>query len=275
MAGNALQVVMMEGLELYRPPVPLSLRPYVEGWSGYRERTLDVCARRELPISRIVTIIEFGPPIQVFEPGQELRFTRHQGGFVAGLDDRFTLCRHDGYQAGVELRLTPRGARTIFGVPLSELAGRAVHLTDLLPREQRSLGDRLASCGDWSRRLHIVEALLLERIRNASYVCRKTSWALHKIEQSQGRVEIEALARELGMSRKHLATLFRDGVGFSPKAYASLVRFEQLVEHLKVSPEPRWVELALRCGYADQAHLSREVKRYSGSTPSQLLATLR
>jgi AraC-like DNA-binding protein len=276
MYAPALRLVREPGgLECAFAEVPAPLALYVHSWVGYSERTQEICRRRELPVSAIVVIIEFGPPISIYEAGSEVRSARYEGGFVAGLTERFTLTEHAGYQAGIELRLTPLGARTIFGLPLSALAETVVQLRELLPRAQHSLSDRLASCSDWHARFAIVQALVAERIRNGRPACEKTQWALAQIQAAEGQVAVASLARELGCSRKHLAALFHDGVGFTPKAYAGIVRFERLIEQVKLGRGLGWAAAAARFGYADQAHLTREVKRYSGLTPGELARSLR
>lgn len=90
----------------------------------------------------------------------------------------------------------------------------------------------------------------------------------------RGRIQRCAI-RTPACSRKHLVALFREQVGFSPKAYASLVRFEQLTRRIADRSGESWAERAGRFGYSDQAHLIREVKRFSGLTPNQLLPMLR
>jgi transcriptional regulator GlxA family with amidase domain len=99
-------------------------------------------------------------------------------------------------------------------------------------------------------------------------------WAAHQIDASAGLARVGDVARALGMSRKHLNTLFRDHVGMSPKGYAGLVRFDRLTQRLWCSPNPSWADLALASGFADQAHLAREVRRFSGLSPTGLRACL-
>src|SRR5690606_30448911 len=95
-------------------------------------------------------------------------------------------------------------------------------------------------------------------------------WAFDHLRARGGRVEIAALSRELGYSQKHLVSLFRDQIGMSPKRAARLVRFDHLVSQLRDGPRP-WAALACELGFSDQAHLAREVRRFAGFTPSQLL----
>ncbi|MFY0541128.1 hypothetical protein [Nannocystis pusilla] len=116
--------------------LPAGLQAHVRGLLGYSEATALPCLRREFPLPQVVVIIEFGPPIRVHDG--DGKPSRYAGGFVAGLNDCWTETGHDGAQAGIQLNLTPIGARLLFGVALSELAGRVVHLDDLLPRAHRA-----------------------------------------------------------------------------------------------------------------------------------------
>ena len=79
-----------------------------------------------------------------------------------------------------------------------------------------------------------------------------------------------ALSAELGFSRKHLRALFREHVGLAPKLYAELVRFARLTARLKATPDVSWASLAFELGFADQAHLAREVRRFSGVPPTEV-----
>ncbi|WP_437589881.1 hypothetical protein [Sorangium sp. So ce1000] len=52
------------------------------------------------------------------------------------------------------------------------------------------------------------------------------------------------------------------------------MRFDRLVQHLKAGASGTWTELAQRFGYYDQAHLARDVKQFSGTTPTKARAAL-
>lgn len=238
---------------------------------GYSEVGLPAI-RRELPGPDIVVIIDIGPPIRVTESGDERRWSRHGAGFVAGLDDGFSLTAHDGRQAGIQLRLTPLGARVFCRVRLSEISRQVISLPDLLPAH-RSVAERLASTPSWGDRFAIVEDLLTKEL-GSGRTSASAAWATTAIERAGGRVDVATLSGALGYSRKHLAALFHEHVGLPPKLYASLVRFDRLVRGLKLGPPVLWATLAAVHGYADQAHLSREVRRFAGVTPTELVDLL-
>ena len=246
------------------------LRPFVSVVQGYVERSSSTLRRRELPAPQCVVIIELGPPIRVFESGQQHRWSRFNGGFVAGVDDQYTITEYRGEQCGVQLNLTPIGGRVLFGIPMHEITRRVVSLRDVWP-ECRDLAEQLRDLDDWDARFDRVEDALRARLCTATDRTRMVAWAFARIIDTGGRVPATTLARELGYSHKHVIDMFRDQVGLSPKALARLVRFDRLTQTLRSSEHlGGWAELANGLGFADQAHLSREVRRFSGLTPTQL-----
>lgn len=252
--------------------LPARLRGHVRGLMGYGEASALPCLRREFPLPQVVVIIEFGPPIRVHDGAGVA--SRYAGGFVAGLHDCWTDTGHDGSQRGIQLNLTPIGARLLFGVALSELAGRVVHLDDLLPRAHRGLAERLAGLPDWDDRFDMVESFIDARLAEARVAVDTVAWACRRIEASAGAVDIGGLAGELGYSGKHLIALFRDRVGVPPKLLARLVRFDHLVRRIKSGPPGTWADLAAEFGFADQAHLTREIRGFTGVTPTGVRALL-
>ncbi|MET8627997.1 helix-turn-helix domain-containing protein [Kitasatospora sp. NPDC004669] len=90
---------------------------------------------------------------------------------------------------------------------------------------------------------------------------------------SGGALPVAELARETGWSARHLQERFRRETGLTPKAAARVIRFDRTRRLLAAgSPPPRLVELAVRCGYFDQAHLAREFRTLAGAAPSAWLA---
>jgi transcriptional regulator GlxA family with amidase domain len=73
---------------------------------------------------------------------------------------------------------------------------------------------------------------------------------------------ISAVAARVGLTPRHLGTLFTREVGRSPKAVARLIRFQHAVELIKhdVARAGRTdlAAVAARCGYADQPHLTHD-----------------
>lgn len=246
-----------------------ALRSFVRELAGFDERAPAVRVQREFPVSSLVVIIEFGPPLLVTPAGDERRAARHTGGFAVGFGEEFALVHFGPRQRGIQIDLTPTGARRLFGLPLGELAGRIAPLGELWGRDAARLGDQLDAARDWAERFDRVEDLLEARIGSSPIDTARVDWALRQIEAAGGALAIGELARELGHSRKHLVALFRDQVGVAPKLFARLVRFERTLHSAAARVPQSWAELALAHGYADQSHLARELRRFTGLTPTQ------
>jgi AraC-like DNA-binding protein len=70
---------------------------------------------------------------------------------------------------------------------------------------------------------------------------------------------------ELHVSQSPLEKRFREAVGTSPKKFASIVRFKNLIRDR--APGSSLVELAYEGGFYDQSHFIKEFKNFTGDTP--------
>ena len=171
---------------------------------------------------------------------------------------------HEGFQRGVQINLTPTGARRLFGIPMHELTGRVVHTSELLGHD---LAERLHALPSWGARFDALEALLTKRMQRDDPHTRMIEWAAARVATT----DMKTPARELGYSRKHMITLFREHIGIAPKKLAQLQRFEQLVARLRQGGSIAWADTALDLGFFDPSHMIREVRRFAHCTPTELV----
>jgi AraC-like DNA-binding protein len=247
-----------------------TLRRHVRRYCGYFERTLHPVRRRELPGADVTLIVSLGPELRLLEP----RPATHTS-FVAGLDERSAVTEHDGEAAGVEVSLTPLAAHQVFRVPMHTLAHRVVELDDVLGPEADRLAERLHDAPTWPARFRILDDTILGRVSDAPEPSPGVAWAYHQLLATAGCIRIGALASELGWSRKRLAARFREEVGLPAKSLARILRFRRALRLLEHDDDRSLGEIALDCGYFDQAHLNRDFRSFSGCTPTELLARRR
>jgi AraC-like DNA-binding protein len=188
------------------------------------------------------------------------------GSFAGGLYARPVRVRHEGLSRGVQFDLEPPAVQALLGVPAGELRERTVSLEALLGADAARLAERLHEARDAPARFAALDEVLLRRMARARVAAAPDvdrAWAL--LRASGGRIRVEALARALGCSRRHLATRFAEEVGASPKVAARLIRFEAARRALGSVPLAR---LAAEHGFADQAHLAREFRALGGAPPT-------
>jgi AraC-like DNA-binding protein len=169
--------------------------------------------------------------------------------------------------------LTLKGAHAFVAAPMHEVARRVMDLRELgVPP---SVGERLAEARDWSARFRVVVDFLQLRLGRSPSPSALVSWAASRIDASCGAERIDELARQSGYSRKHLHARFLREVGLSPKRYAEVVRFDGLRQRLLANPTTGLADLAAELGYADQAHMTRDARRFSSMSPATLQKALR
>jgi methylphosphotriester-DNA--protein-cysteine methyltransferase len=69
--------------------------------------------------------------------------------------------------------------------------------------------------------------------------------------------------------------MYRRQLGLPPKVLARVIRFNRLLRRLDEEGDVRWADLAVDCGYYDQAHLHRDFRQFAGATPAGFLAARR
>lgn len=242
------------------------LRGNVQSYTSYVEHAAAPMRRLEVPFAGIPLILSLGPSLLVDG-------VRHRS-FVAGLDDTATVTEYAEEQRGIQVNLSPLGARRLLGLPMVELARRVVALEDVLGADAEQLVERLQEAPGWEARFALLDAVLLQRLHDAAPVAPEVEHAWARLQASHGAVVIAMLADEVGWSRRHLAARFQADVGLPPKTVARILRFQRVTQTLRRTGGSGLAEVAYACGYADQAHLNRDFRAFAGTTPTDFAARL-
>ena len=264
------------------------LRQHVLGYCGYREETFGFTRRRELPSGEVVLIVGFGPKLETTYPDLAPGSIATHRSFVAGLHDTHCVVETPGNQSGIQLNLTPLGAHLLIGLPMRELTNRVVELDDVLGAEADLLVEQLHGAPDWEARFELLDAALERRLDRARPASPDVAWAWRRLIESGGRLPVGALCEELGCSRKHMVRRFDEQIGVAPKTFARVLRFQRAIHMLGHRDGASWIdesergtgqglswgEIALECGYFDQAHMNRDFRQFAGASPGELAASL-
>jgi len=166
----------------------------------------------------------------------------------------------------VSVRFRPGGASRLFGVPAHELTDRAASLDGLCSGGTQLERD-LVTATDAPARLHILERFLLARLPDRAGDGTLDE-ALALLVRRRGRLSVRELARHTGASVRRLERLFRREVGVGPKRFARIVRLQRTIEALRRGGGH--ARVAAEAGFADQAHMVRELRALAGVTPGAI-----
>lgn len=165
----------------------------------------------------------------------------------------------------LQIRLEPTAAAAVLGAP-AELSGTVVSLEDVWGPDAGRTEDRLRAAASWDERFTIAVEILGRRLGARPPVDPEVAYTWRRTLTSRGRVRVDGMADEVGWSRKRLWSRFRSQLGITPKRAARLVRFDHAA-HLLAAGQTAAI-VATESGYVDQSHLHREVKTFTGLTPT-------
>jgi len=162
----------------------------------------------------------------------------------------------------------PGGAFALFGIPLSDMANVHLSLEDICGRESELLRERILHFPSVESRFAAMEAWLTARLDAQPVLHPAVKYAL----TNAGGMSVGELAENVNLSTRRLTQLFTREVGLTPKLFARIERFQQVVRQIAAAKEINWLEIALRCGYYDQAHFNHDFQEFSGINPTTYLA---
>lgn len=249
--------------EFVEARVPSGLRPFVASMVGYRVDGATPGTHVGMPSDTVTLVLALDAPLDlVGADGRRGLFDT----VLAGLHAGPALIHHDGSQHGVQLALTPPGASLLLGGPVGEVAGTSVDLETLVGPSARRLHERLSASPRWEDRFALVTDALFARADPRWAPRAEVLHAWRVLRGSHGRAPVHAVAAEVGWSTRHLGEQFRAEFGQSPKTTARVLRFQES-RRLIVAGVPL-VDVATRCGFADQSHLNREWRALAGTSPT-------
>lgn len=161
------------------------------------------------------------------------------------------------------LRLAPGVAHALLGIPTFEVRGERVALTELV-----SLPTAIVDSANKAPATALT-ALAETLWTRSSVDPAELRLAVSLERAAQNGDSVSAIAEAHNLSERSLRRLSDHLFGYSPKTLASIHRFRRALRFARARIP--FSEVAGRAGYADQAHLSREVKRFTGVTLTELL----
>ena len=253
---------------LYRAPSP-QLLPFVSVvWATAgtgRARRLGEAREQALPTGAMHVAVRLSEhPVQIFD-GPAARKARVVAHAVVGGARTVPYVRDiSGPVRSVGAQLRPGACEPLFGVPAGELAERHTALDDLWGPAAAALRARLGEAATLEQQLTLFESALATRLPRVHGLHPAVAHALDRFNSTSDVAEV---VRQTGYSHRHFVALFRDAVGLAPKRYCGIRRFRRMLARLGGDPGAALSAAALDEGYSDQAHFTREFRRFADLTP--------
>jgi AraC-like DNA-binding protein len=146
---------------------------------------------------------------------------------LVGLQEESVVIDGAGPLATIGIELHPSAAYRFFPLRLADLANGVYLAQDVVDRFDPHLPDRLASAPTLSRRVAVIEDLLLRLLRLGREPSPLVDWAVSEIKLRHGALRVDELCKRLGYSRRYVDQRFAEQVGVGPKTLAAIFRFQR------------------------------------------------
>jgi AraC-like DNA-binding protein len=240
-------------------------RSAAEGGTEFVLPPGDPMADRLFPSACVFLHFNLGEPVALARDGD---VPLPQGAHVMGPVTRPGRMRLPARVETFGLSFQPGYAHHFLRARADELTDEFLALEHFWGAAGRALEERLREAQSVREKIRLVEAELLRRLASAPPPDRTMPAIADHVFRRQGVTTVRALSAVSGFTRQHLARKFRHCLGVSPKLFCRLVRFQNALTRVLMSPPDDWAAAALDLGYYDQAHLIAEFKEFTGYTPT-------
>jgi AraC-like DNA-binding protein len=200
-------------------------------------------------------------------------------------DGRFTVVGPDITAATPELgpgsivlgiRFMPGAAANWLGPPLTEIIGREVPMAEFWGSMADQVTDRIGAASSTAEKLRILQEFLADKAPGVERPRREAAVIFEFLRADAGTAgrKIKELRELLGVSERTLRRRCDELFGYGPKTLDRILRFQTFQALAQTDADAGLAVLALRAGYADQAHLTREVQSLCGMTAGEFVRQL-
>jgi AraC-like DNA-binding protein len=170
------------------------------------------------------------------------------------------------------VRFRPGAAADVLGVPLDALRDERPDLAELWGRPAtEALADALAAA---DRPEHALAEAVADRLtasgRGVASVDPAVRHVADALRDARMPAPVRGLADGMGLSERQLHRRCLAAFGYGPKTLHRVLRFQNALSRARAGDD--LARVAHECGYADQAHMARDVSALSGTTMTTLLA---
>lgn len=221
---------------------------------------------RILPDGSMEFVFQLADPfLERFPDG---RWRKQSHALLVGQMERRVDIKPSGviHTAGVHFH--PAGANAFVAGDLGRFVNQIVPLGPALGEVVGPTLTRLRRARNPEARVAILEGFLRARQRPGDPTMAKAS---SQLTEGTDAVDIEAMARGFKLSDRQFRRRFEAAVGLGPKRFARLVRFQRVFEERREHDGRAWSEVALACGYYDQAHFNRDFRAFAGVKPREII----
>jgi AraC-like DNA-binding protein len=211
-------------------------------------------------------------PIRIYDPQDLSKYESYGHAVLSGVRADCFVIDTDQQERVVGIQFRPGGAFPFFRMPAWEVEGNSVDLEDLWPGRAREIREQLLAARSVELMFTSLERRLLQQLVRPLELHPAVAYAIGEFQGLSHNGRIGAVTDRIGLSSRRFIELFRRQVGLTPKVFCRVRRFQRVLQSVHGAKHLDWADVALECGYYDQAHFIHDFQSFSGLTPSSYIA---
>jgi AraC-like DNA-binding protein len=255
--------------QTYQPRSPLS--QFVELLWSREGENLPKTQSRLLPIGSMELVINlYEDKIPLFDCSSRSPSGSTNGMMICGVHSESFIINNDSQISMMGVHFKPGGNAPFFTLPAGELHNQRISLDELWQGRTAELRDRLLESPTVATRFGVLEQFLLMVMKPLDQYTA-IAMALQKFER-EPTTRVSEVTDKIGFSTRHFNQLFRDRVGLTPKLFCRVRRLQQVLDLVSGKEQVDWADIAIACGYFDQAHFIHDFRMLAHCTPTEYLS---
>jgi AraC-like DNA-binding protein len=232
-----------------------------------------------LPIGSMELVINlYEDRIPLFDRESRLPIGSTNGLMLCGAHSQGFIINNDSKISTMGVHFKPGGGTSLFALPAGELHNQQISLaeiwhsraTELRDSPKERLRQRLLAASTWADRFLVLEKFLL-MVMQPPDRSNAVNFALGEFVRSP-TTSVSEVTDKIGFSTRYFNQIFRNRVGLTPKLFCRIRRLQQVLDLVSGKDRVDWADIAITCGYFDQAHFIHDFRMFANCTPTEYLA---
>lgn len=237
-----------------------SLQPYIKYFAISENETAQ--EYKVFPVTSLVIGFQFKGKLASIKNNKENKLT---SAGISGMADGYTIFKNSANIGTVLVYFTETGFTHFASHPANELFNLSTSLDDVFDKTSvTAVEEKLSTVDTDHQRIKIVERFLLSQLKDIK-ADKLIIEAVKLIYESKGAIRIKELNQKLFISQSPFEKRFRKIVGTTPKKFASIVRFNTVINQLNGIKS--LTDICYENNFFDQAHFIKDFKQFTGETP--------
>ena len=222
---------------------------------------------RLVPGGRAELILNLGDPIQLSGEHDLSGGTTIRQAHVFGQRSHIYYAKKNGETHLVGVRFKPGGIGAFTKLPASLFLNQLIAAEDVLGTAVKNWEDRLWKIKNDSERINLLDRLIMKAVKGTTAgweSCKKVADTIRK----SSPVFVNVLCDENESYYKKLERNFLQHVGYTPKNYYRIIRFNRALRQMHTGKKTL-TAISYDCDYYDQSHFIKDFRQFTGTTPTR------